>query len=122
LALPGEAFEALRSGALSAGHARAVLAVEGEHARLEALREILHKGLSVRQAEALAKRKGAKKPRVLRRKDPNLQNLEDRLSKRFATRISIEPAKKKGAGKIFIPYQTLDDLDRILDLLTGRGA
>lgn len=120
LALPPEAFEALRTGALTAGHARAVLAVEGDDARLLALREILHKGLSVRQAEALA-RKPASKPKTKPRRDPNLQTLEERLSKRYQTRIAIEPAKKKGSGKITIPYHTLDDFDRILDLLTGRG-
>lgn len=120
LALPGEAFEALRTGAITAGHARAILAIEGDHARLEALREILRKDLSVRQAEGLAKRKPTHKRKTQRRPDPNLQSLEERLSKRFGTRVAIEASKKRGVGKISIPYTSLDDLDRILDILSGR--
>ena len=120
LSLPREAFDALRAGTLTAGHARAVLAVEGEEARLAALREIIHKGLSVRQAEALSRKPAPKRPKTKGRRDPNLQSLEERLSKRYQTRVSIDPSKKRGTGKITIPYETLDDLDRILDLLHGR--
>lgn len=122
LALPGEALEALRAGAITAGHARAILALEGDRRRLEALDEIIHKGLSVREAEALSKRPSHGKARAPRRKDPDLKALEERLSKGLGTRVSVRPGARKGSGQITIPYRDLDDLDRLLLLLEGRGS
>lgn len=116
LALPEEAIQALRDGTLSAGHARAILTVTGDAARLDLLRQILRRGLSVREAEQLARRppdQVAGKPP----KDPNVRELEDRLARRLGTRVAVQPAKKKGAGSIRIDYRSLDDLDRLLSLL-----
>jgi ParB family chromosome partitioning protein len=120
LTLPPPALEALRSGALTPGHARAVLAVEGDKPRLEALDEILRRGLSVRQAEALAKRKGRGREAPHRRRDPDLKALEERLSKDLGTKVAVKPGRRKGAGHITIPYRNLDDLDRLLSLLEGN--
>ncbi|MBI5014745.1 MAG: ParB/RepB/Spo0J family partition protein [Deltaproteobacteria bacterium] len=117
LTLPPAALDALRSGSLTAGHARAVLAVEGEKERLEVLDEVLRRGLSVRQAEALAKRRARGRDVPHRRRDPDLKALEDRLSKDLGTKVVLKPAKRKGAGHIAIPYRSLDDLDRLLALL-----
>jgi ParB family chromosome partitioning protein len=95
--------------------------VEGEQARLDALRDILHKGLSVRQAESISKRKVPRKSARRGRSDPNIRAVEERLSKSLGTRVSIQPARKRGAGAITIPYSTLEDLDRILDLLFDKA-
>lgn len=116
LSLPGEALEALRAGAITAGHARAILAADGEHARHEALAQIVGKALSVRQAEALVKR-GVRDPQAPRRRDADLKQLEERLARRLGTKVTVRPGKKKGAGQISIPFRSLDDLDRILALL-----
>lgn len=116
LSLPGEALEALRAGAITAGHARAILAADGEHARHEALAQIVGKALSVRQAEALVKR-GVRGPQAPRRRDADLKQLEERLARRLGTKVTVRPGKKKGAGQISIPFRSLDDLDRILALL-----
>jgi ParB family chromosome partitioning protein len=120
LALPGEALEALRAGTITAGHARAILALEGDRRRLEALGEIIHKGLSVREAEALAKRPTQPKKRGARSKDADLKALEERLSKVLGTRVTVRPGPRKGSGQITIPYRDLDDLDRLLLLLEER--
>jgi ParB family chromosome partitioning protein len=116
LSLPPAAMEALRSGAITAGHGRAILAAEGEDRRAELLRQILRKGLSVREAERLAQRKspGGKPPRT---GSADVHALQERLSRLFGAKVSVAPGRAKGSGTIAISYRSLDDLDRILALL-----
>jgi len=121
LSLPSAALEALRQGAITAGHARAILSVEGDKARLELLQEIVRRGLSVREAEALSRRP-ARKPGPPPPKDANVRALEERLARRLGTRVVLQPGKRKGAGHVSIEYRSLDDLDRLLSLLAGPGA
>ena len=121
LTLPDRALAALRKGRITAGHARAILSLDDEKDRLGLLEEILRKDLSVRQAEALARRPAAAKPRT-RAPDPNIRALEERLSRRFGTRVTVAPGRRKGAGRVSIEFRNLDDLDRILELLEGRRA
>ncbi|MBI5440148.1 MAG: ParB/RepB/Spo0J family partition protein [Deltaproteobacteria bacterium] len=120
LSLPPEAMDALRSGAITAGHGRAILAAEGEERRAEVLRAILKKGLSVREAERLATRQsGQKKARTSRSAD--LRALEERLSRVLGTKVEVAPGRAKGSGTIAIAYRSLDELDRLLGLLEARG-
>ncbi|GAB4285884.1 MAG: ParB/RepB/Spo0J family partition protein [Deferrisomatales bacterium] len=122
LALPGSALEALRRGEITPGHARAILSVDGEEARLALFHEIRAKGLSVRQAEGLARRSAQDRPRRgSAAKDPNVRALEERLSRRLGTRVALQPGRRKEQGRISIEYRTLDDLDRLLALLEGAG-
>jgi ParB family chromosome partitioning protein len=120
LSLPEPVQQALAEGAISMGHARALLALESPHAQVAACRQIVTQGLSVRQAERLAARPQPKSGGKAASKDPNLLALEDELRRCLATRVTLRPTAKN-RGKIEIEYYTLDDLDRILELLRGTG-
>ncbi len=119
LSLPAAVLEALRTGTVTAGHARAILTVEGEARRLALLDRVVRRGLSVREAEALARRPAAPRAERARPRDPNLRALEERLARRLGTRVVLRGGRRKGAGHIAIEYRNLDDLDRLLGLLEG---
>jgi ParB family chromosome partitioning protein len=120
LTLPPEALEALRDGSITPGHARAILSCSGDEARRDLLRHILRRGLSVREAEQLARRPAAV-PEPRPPKDPNVRDLEARLARRLGTRVTLQPGRRRGAGSIRIDYRSLDDLDRLLSLLEPPG-
>ncbi len=121
LSLPQAAIDALRQGTITAGHARAILSVEGDKARLDLLQEIVRRGLSVREAEALSRRP-ARHPPPKPPKDANIRALEDRLARHLGTRVALQPGKRKGSGHVSIEYRSLDDLDRLLSLLQPGGG
>ncbi|MBI5204011.1 MAG: ParB/RepB/Spo0J family partition protein [Nitrospirae bacterium] len=120
LKLPEEIKSLISDGSLSMGHARAVLSIEGRAHQIEAVRKIITKGLSVREAEALAKNislAGTKKLKGHKtHKAPEIASLEDKLIKSLGTKVRIHHKGKKG-GKIEIEYYSLDELDRLLDIL-----
>lgn len=120
LKLPEEIKSLISDGSLSMGHARAVLSIEGRAHQIEAVRKIITKGLSVREAEALAKKislAGAKKSKSHKvQKAPEIASLEDKLIKSLGTKVRVHHKGKKG-GKIEIEYYSLDELDRLLDIL-----
>lgn len=120
LKLPEEIKSLISDGSLSMGHARAVLSIEGRAHQIEAVRKIITKGLSVREAEALAKNislAGTKKLKGHKlHKDPQIASLEDKLIKSLGTKVKIQHKGKKG-GKIEIEYYSLDELDRLLEIL-----
>ncbi|MGE4542680.1 MAG: ParB/RepB/Spo0J family partition protein [Pedobacter sp.] len=119
LRLPEAVREDLSVGTLAMGHARALLSLESVPMQLLRVRDqVLSKGLSVRETEALVKR--AKKaalapPAPPKKPDANLQALEDNLKQSLGTKVKIV-AKKKG-GKIEISYFSPDDLERLLERL-----
>ena len=121
LALSDKLQKLLISGALTGGHARALLAVEDEKAR-ELLADVIIKdNLNVRQAEAMAKQlnKPKSKPPVPKNDAVavEIQSIQERLSSDFGTKVKISHGKKR--GKIEIEYYGNDDLDRILSIITG---
>ncbi len=120
LRLPDEIKSLMSDGSLSMGHSRAILSIENRTQQLEAARKILTKGLSVREAEALAKNislDGAKKAKSHKsHKDPQIASLEDKLIKSLGTKVRIKHKGKKG-GTIEIEYYSLDELDRLLEAL-----
>ncbi len=128
LKLPAEMLEALRAGDLSPGHARAILAASSSEDRRELFRRILAEGLSVREAEALASDFNAgKRPAPARRPDsprkpldPDLRDLEQKLIGFLGTKVQVKGDAKKGS--ITIEYFSLDDLERVFDLMTGGKA
>ncbi|PTS89293.1 MULTISPECIES: ParB/RepB/Spo0J family partition protein [unclassified Caulobacter] len=122
LALPDEVQQHLVSGDLSAGHARAIAAAEDPAALA---REIIGKGLSVRDTEALARKAPSSNPgknrggRPARVKDTDTQALEADLSAVLGLEVSIDD--RGGTGQLTISYATLEQLDDLCNRLT-RGV
>ncbi|RPI33042.1 MAG: ParB/RepB/Spo0J family partition protein, partial [Nitrospiraceae bacterium] len=115
LKLPDEIKDMLYNGALSMGHARALLSFEGRLNQIEAARKIIKKGLSVREAELLAK-KPSRSARASSIKDAQIQSLEEKLKKSLGTKVQLIQKNKK-SGRIEIEYYSLEELDRLLDIL-----
>ena len=116
-------LEALSSGAITNGHARALLGIDDLRVQASICRDIIKKGLSVRRVESLvnAYRKGAdRRPGGGRpaTKDPQVRALEEDLQRRLGTAVHI--TYRKGRGKIAIEYYSDDDLERLLELI-GDG-
>lgn len=120
LKLPEEIKTFVNDGSLSMGHAKAILSIEGKTNQLEAARRIIHKGLSVRETEALAGKMNSegKKKTVHHRKDAQIESLQEKLIRHLGTKVRIYHKGKK--GRIEIEYYSLDELDRLLDILTGE--
>jgi ParB family chromosome partitioning protein len=116
LKLPEEITPLIYNGSLSTGHAKAILAIDGKVNQLEAARKIIKRGLSVREAEVLS-RKISRPPKVKSNKDPQISSLEEKLIKSLGTKVRILNKGKK--GKIEIEYYSLDELDRLLEILLG---
>ena len=115
LALPDQAIDALRRGAITAGHGRALLAHPNPDA---GLREVLAKQLSVRQTEALATRAQAA-DRAPEKEDADTRALERTLTERLGLRVRIFSSGK--GGTLRIAYSDLDQLDAVVERLTAGG-
>jgi ParB family chromosome partitioning protein len=124
LRLPIAVQRRVAAGVLSAGHARALLALEGgADAQEELAARIVAEGLSVRATEeavTLANRGDTTPTPGPRRKPiqmPGLQDVAERLSGRFDTRVIVSLGKRK--GKIVVEFGSVDDLQRIVALMDG---
>jgi ParB family chromosome partitioning protein len=115
LGLPKDIKQHLVSGALSLGHAKAILSLERQRDQVITANRIVKKGLSVREAEALATK--LKHPLGQRenrqRVSSDYRSVEEKLRKSLGTKVSIKPRLK--GGSIIIEYYSLEELDRILD-------
>jgi ParB family chromosome partitioning protein len=131
LSLPPAVQKRVAAGVLSAGHARALLAVEDPVAQEELAHRIVAEGLSVRAVEELAAMgarpaKKSRRPSAATPVAPALKDLADRLSDIFETRVKVELGQRR--GKIVVEFATLDDLERIVRSMspglspTRRGA
>ena len=120
LALPDPVHQLLEEGKLSAGHARAILAVPTGELQKKLAQKVIAEDLSVRQTEALAKRlaAGEKEP-PSPPPGPDLsiylRAAEKSLAARFGRKVNIISGKKK--GKIELEYYNPEDLNTLLDLL-----
>ncbi len=120
LQLPEVIQEQVAIGSLTMGHARAIAAVSGQERQIALARKIAGRGLSVRQAEQMAAQETNKTPRkktVHAKKAPHLQELEDKLRRRLGAKVSLKH-QEGNKGRIEIEYYSLEELDRILDMLT----
>lgn len=129
LKLPEEVRNDLAGGALSTGHARALLGLSDAAAQRHASREVISRGLSVRDTEALVKKltagatpKGAQRepaatadPAV---KDVHTRAAEDRL--RFALGTKVRIARKGSGGVIEIDFGSEEELNRLYELLIAQ--
>lgn len=117
LNLPKEILEKIREGALSAGHARAVLSLKSEKKQLEAAQKIITLGLSVRQAELLCKnmsKEPAPKKEITLAVD-YVAECEKSLSKHLGRGVKIVNGKRK--GRFELEFYGQDDLQVLLDAL-----
>jgi ParB family chromosome partitioning protein len=127
LKLPIAVQRRVAAGVLSAGHARALLSLEsGPEAQEELAGRIVAEGLSVRATEeavTLANRGDAKTPPPQRRKPiqmPGLQDVAERLSNAFDTRVTVSLGKRK--GRIVVEFGSVEDLQRIIDVMSPSQA
>ncbi|MDH6195634.1 ParB family chromosome partitioning protein [Mycobacterium frederiksbergense] len=125
LRLPIAVQRRVAAGVLSAGHARALLALEGGPEKQEELAaRIIAEGMSVRATEeavTLANRDGKTAPPAPRRKPiqmPGLQDVAEKLSSAFDTRVTVSLGKRK--GKIVVEFGSVDDLQRIVELMSAE--
>ena len=123
LKLPPEIQVALRDNEISMGHARALISMESVEEQLEVFRRMVREGLNVRQVEEIVRshagegKKSAKKEtKAPAPFDQEVRTVATRLSTQFGTRIQVK-ADQKGKGEIKIPFASVDDLNRILELL-----
>lgn len=118
LRLPKLAIEALEKGAITEGHARAILMLEGETSQLTLLSRILREDLSVRKAEELASQNAASKPKkksTATGLDPNWLPIQQGISERLGARVELNKSKK--GGHIRIEFYSDQDLERIVEAL-----
>lgn len=111
LSLPPMVLDALRAGALTMGHAKALLAVEDPRAQQQLFDELLARGGSVRQLEAKVARRGGARKIARHASDPAVAALEEELGRALGTRVRIHHGRRR--GRIVVDYYSLDDLERI---------
>jgi ParB family chromosome partitioning protein len=121
LKLPASVQRRVAAGVLSAGHARALLALPSGDAQERLAQRIVAEGLSVRSVEEIVAMGDMSSDNATpsRRRNrpvaPRLIDLADRLSDRFETRVKVDLGKTK--GKITVEFASLDDLERIVTLM-----
>jgi ParB family transcriptional regulator, chromosome partitioning protein len=126
LKLPLPVQRRVAAGVLSAGHARALLSLEDADSQEELAARIIAEGMSVRATEeavTLKKSEKPAKPKPAARKPiqaPGLQELANRLSDRFDTRVKVDLGRRK--GRITLEFGSVDDLERIVAIIDANGA
>ena len=126
LKLPSEMQSALVEGRLTAGHARALLAVKNSNDRRLLFEKIVGGGMNVRRAEEMANElnSGAgrnKQPSSsASSRDPNLAEIEQRFIEAFGTKVKINGTMER--GRIEVDYFSREDLDRLFSIITGGNS
>lgn len=127
LALPLEVQQLLTDEKLSAGHARALLALGDQEAIASLSLRVVAEDLSVREIEEIVRRfiEAPAEPAPKKRAepsepaDPNLAEVEEILSEQLATRVVIRMGRRR--GQVLIDFGSADDLDRIVSEIIGSG-
>ena len=122
LKLPAEVRALMAEGKLSMGHAKVILGIDSQYQQSEIAGKAASEGLSVRELERLLRDKGPAQGEGGRHKtnkkaalaDPNVADLEDRLSKSLGTKVRVKHKGKKG-GTLHIEYYSLEQLDGLLE-------
>lgn len=122
LQLPEEVLAYLRSGDLSAGHARALITTDNP---AELARRVVAQGLSVRETEALARKSAEPRaksaPRPAAEKDADTRALEEDLSANLGMVVRIEHPPGGEGGRLVISYPSLEALDELCRVLTATS-
>ena len=113
LSLPEEVLLMVEQGDLTAGHARSLI---GLNNATEIGKKIIQKKLSVRQTEILSKQFRDKKIQLVRKKDPNILDLQKNLMEKTGLNVEINN-KKNNTGTIIFEYKNLEQLEKIIDLI-----
>jgi len=123
LALPGSVRRMVQQGDLTLGHARALLAVGQEHQITDLAKEVVAKGLSVREVEQRARelspkrgKDGGAKPGRPVTRDPEARRIEDQLRRYLQTDVALQ-VRAGTRGEIRIQFYSNEDLERILELV-----
>ena len=126
LKLPEEVRADLASGALSTGHARALLALPDAATQRHGAREAISRRLSVRETEALVKKLSSPKARTASAtavagpvSDVHTRAAEDQM--RFALGTKVRINRRGSGGRIEIEFGSEDELNRIFEVITSRG-
>ena len=119
LELSGEVRELVDARHLEMGHARALLSLEPS-LQAKAAREVVGRGLSVRETEQLVRRMKNPPTPVSRVLDPDIQHLQDRLAEKLCARVKLSH-NAMGRGKMTIAYNSADELEGILEQLGVKG-
>ena len=117
--LPESIISLVESNKISAGHARALLAISDTKKQKEVALLIVEKGLTVRDVEQIIK--NMNRPvveRPVQEKSLELKDFENSIKRVFATKVQIKGNDNK--GKIVIDYYSKDDLNRIYDILNKQ--
>ncbi len=120
LKLPPDIQAALRDNRISMGHARAIVSVENPDSQLFIFKKMVSEDLSVRKVEELARQVGIApkedvKPTTTSGPPREISQLQSKLSSHFGTKVKVNSDGKK--GDIRIPFLSVEDLNRILDIL-----
>lgn len=122
LNLAAGAREALEQGAISEGHARALLGLPTAKAQVAALNTVRERGLNVRQTEELVRRLSGDKPKPkdAPKKTPEEKALEDQLRQSLGTRVTLAHARR--GGRIVIHYYSDEELDALIEKLLSIAS
>lgn len=127
LALPASVRRLVWDGALTVGHARALLGLGEPSEMADLAREVVAHGLSVRDVEQRVRLKsGPKKGKAGSSAgtapSAEVRHIEDRLRRRLGTDVRIVQAGKSPKGELRIPFYTHEDFERVLELILGQDA
>ena len=120
--LPAEIQAFIVSGDLSSGHARSLITISDKKSQIGLAKKVVKEGWSVRQLENHRKKAEGKQPKKSgskAAKDANIMELENYLSERLSTRVSIAIGQRGVSGKATIEFADLEDLERIVSTLLG---
>jgi ParB family chromosome partitioning protein len=123
LELDEDIRQGIKSGLITEGHARALVSIPDTARRREFYQRILSEKLTVRDIESMAqgfhqdRPKVQRKPRGGSRKSPEVLELQSELEKRLGTKVEVCPGPGPENGKIVVHYFSLNDLDRVTQLL-----
>ena len=116
LALPEDVLVMIEKGILTTGHARSLI---GLHNSLDIAKKIIKKQLSVRQTEFLVKQIKSNKFKLVKKKDPNIIDLQKIIEDKTGLRVSVNN-KKNNSGNVAFEYQSLEQLDRIINTIKNN--
>jgi len=120
LKLPFEIKKWIAEGSLSIGHAKALLQVEHQRMQIEIASKVIKQGLSVRETENLCKKNPSiriSKSKLRKSSDPQIASLEEKMMHSLGTKVRLIHRSNKKGGRIEIEYYSLEELDRLLELL-----